>query len=109
MLHHTRRLGVFDFAHHFLVSVESLTEFQLTPVTTQPTQENDEQKQKRQDALYSGASETMPIKIGDLGIITFTRHFKYLVGYCSYSLKDDYDVYERLSQASSAMGALNHF
>ena len=51
----------------------------------------------------------MPIKIGDLGIITFTRYFKYLGGYCSYSLKDDYDVDERLSQASSAMGALNHF
>ena len=50
----------------------------------------------------------MPIKIVDLGIITFTKHFKYLGGYCSYSLKDKYDV-EQLSQASSAMGALNSF
>ena len=88
---------------------QSSTEVQLTPATTQPTQENAEQKQKRQDALYNGASETMPIKIGDLSIITFTRHFKYLGGYCSYSLKDDYDLDERLSQVSSAMGALNHF
>ena len=51
----------------------------------------------------------MPIKIGDLGIITFTKHFKYLGGYCYYSLKDDCDVDEPLSQASSAMGALNSF
>ena len=48
-----------------------------------------------------------PVEIGDLGVITFTKHVKYLGGYCSYSLKDDYDVNERLSQASSAMGALN--
>ena len=70
---------------------QSSTEVQLTPATTQPKQENAEQKQKRQDALYDGASETMPIKIWDLGIITFTRHFKYLGGYCSYSLKDACD------------------
>ena len=88
---------------------QSSTDVQLTPVTTQPTKENAEQKQKRQYALYDGASVTTPIKIGDLGIITFTRNFKYLGGYCSYSLKDDYDVDERLSQASSVMGALNHF
>ena len=59
--------------------------------------------------MYDGASETMPVKIGDLGIVTFTKHFKYLGGYCSYSLKDDYDVDEQLSQASSTMEALNHF
>ena len=46
---------------------------------------------------------------GRLGIITFTKHFKYLGGYCSYSLKDDYDVDELMFQVSSAMGALNHF
>ena len=51
----------------------------------------------------------MPVKIGDLGIITFTKYFKYLGGYCYYSLKDDYDINEQLSQASSAMGDLNHF
>ena len=42
-------------------------------------------------------------------IITFTMHFKYLGGYILYSLRDDYDVNERISQASSAMGVLNHF
>ena len=85
------------------------TDSQLTTATILPTQESAEKKQKRQDALYDGASEKKPVKIGDLGIITFTKHFKYLGGYCSYSLKDDYDVDERLSQASSAMGDLNHF
>ena len=47
--------------------------------------------------------------IGEHGHITFTEHFKYLGSYCSYSLKDDYDIAKILSQASSAMGALNHF
>ena len=51
----------------------------------------------------------MHVKIGDLVIITFTENSEYLGGYCSYSLKYDYDVNERLSQASSAMGSLNHF
>ena len=79
------------------------------PVMLQPTQESAEKKINRHDALYDDAPETMPVKIGDLGVIDFTRHFKYLGGYCSYSLKEDYDVNEQLSQASSVMGVLNHF
>ena len=47
--------------------------------------------------------------IGELGFITSTKHFKYLGGYISYSLRDDYDVEARISQASAAMGALNPF
>ena len=42
-------------------------------------------------------------------MITFTRYFKYLGSYISYSLKDDYDIENRISQASAAMGALNNF
>ena len=42
-------------------------------------------------------------------MITFTRHFKYLGSYISYSLKYDYDIEHRISQASAAMGALNSF
>ena len=42
-------------------------------------------------------------------MIKFTRHFKYLGSYISYSLKDGYDVEHRISQASAAMGALNNF
>ena len=51
----------------------------------------------------------MLINIREHSHITFTKHFKYLGGYCSYSLKDDYDIAERLTQASSEMGALNNF
>ena len=87
----------------------SMTDPHLLPITLQPKQESAEQKQKRQDALYDDTLETMPVKIGDLSVITFTKHFKYLGGYCSYFLKVNYDVDERFSQASSAMGALNHF
>ena len=42
-------------------------------------------------------------------MITFTRHFKYLGGYISYSLKDDYNIEHGISQASAAMGAFNKF
>ena len=59
--------------------------------------------------LYDKAEETKQIPIGELGFITFTEHFKYLDGYISYSLRDDYDVEARISQASAAMGALNPF
>ena len=59
--------------------------------------------------MYDEAEETKQIPIGELGFITFTKHFKYLGGYISYSLCDDYDVKARISQASAAMGALNPF
>ena len=42
-------------------------------------------------------------------MITFTRNFKYIGSYISYSLKDDYDIEHRISQDSSAKGALNNF
>ena len=42
-------------------------------------------------------------------MITFTRHFKYLESYISYSLKDDYDIEHIISQASATMGYLNNF
>ena len=59
--------------------------------------------------MYDEAEETKRIPIGELGCITSTKHFKYLGGYISYSLRDDYDVKDRISQASTAMGALNPF
>ena len=71
--------------------------------------EREERNRRRHDSIYDNAQETSDVKIGDRGIITFTKHFQYLGGYISYSLRDDYDVNERISQASSAMGALNHF
>jgi hypothetical protein len=79
------------------------------PVIPKPKKENEETKQKRQDQRYDDAEETRPIRVGETGIITFTRDFKYLGSYISYSLRDDYDIEHRISQASAAMGALNNF
>ena len=78
-------------------------------VTSKPKQESEEHRRKRHDALYDAALETKLINIGEHGHITFTKHFKYLGSYCYYSVKDNYDIAERFSQESSAMGALNHF
>ena len=86
-----------------------LTDPSQFPVTSKPKQESEEQKRKRHNTIYDAAPETELINIGEHGHITFTKDFKYLGSYCSYSLKDDYDIAKRLSQASSAMGALNHF
>ena len=59
--------------------------------------------------MYDDAKETKPILIGESGIITFSRHFKYLGSYISYALKYYYEIEHRISQASVAMGALNNF
>ena len=79
------------------------------PVTSKPKQESAKHNHKRHDTLYNAAPETALINIREHGHITFTKHFKYLGSYCSYSLKDNYNIAERLSQASSAMGLINHF
>ena len=42
-------------------------------------------------------------------MITFTRHFKYLGSYISYSLKSNYDLEHIISQDSSEMGDVNGF
>ena len=62
---------------------------------------------KIHDQKYDDARETKPILIGESSMITFTRNFKYIESYISYSLKDDYNIDHRISQASAAMGALN--
>ena len=79
------------------------------PLVTKPKQENDITKRAREDKSYDELQETQPVILPDGGIITFCRHFKYLGNFISYSLRDDYDIDHRLSQASSAMGALQHF
>ena len=61
------------------------------------------------DKKYDNAEYTKPILVDESGMITFTRHFKYLGSYISYSLKDDYDIEHRISQASAVMGDLNNF
>ena len=59
--------------------------------------------------MYDDTKETKTILIGKFGMITFTRHFKYIRSYISYSLTDEYDIEHRISQASVAMRALNSF
>ena len=43
------------------------------------------------------------------GIITYSKHFKYLGTFISYNLRDDYDIDKRIAAASKAMGALELF
>ena len=59
--------------------------------------------------MYDDAKETKPILIGEFRMISFTRHFKYLGSYILYSLKYNYYIEHRISQASAAMGVLNSF
>ena len=78
-------------------------------VARRKEEENGGTRQNIYDQKYDNAEETKPTLISESIMITFTRHFKYLGSYISYSLKDDYDIEHRISQASAAMGALNKF
>ena len=59
--------------------------------------------------MYDDSKETKPILISEFGMITFTRHFKYLGSYISELLKYDYKIEHIISQVSAAMGALGSF
>ena len=59
--------------------------------------------------MYEDTQETKPILIGEFVMITFSRHFKYLRSYISYSLRDDYDIEHRIYQSSATMGSINSF
>ena len=48
------------------------------PVTLKQKKKNYETRQKRYDQKYDNAKETKPSLIGESGMITFTRHFKYI-------------------------------
>ena len=54
------------------------------------------------------ADETKSVKVKD-GFMTYTKHFKYLGSYISYSLQDDYDIKSRIAAATKAFGALTKF
>ena len=73
------------------------------------TQESEETKRKRHDSLYDDAEETKIIPIRKLGCMTFTKNFKYLRGWISYSLPNNYNFEAIISNASAAMDALNYF
>ena len=81
----------------------------FSPGNTKTEKENGGTKQKRYDQNYDDAERKKPILIGESGIITFMRHFKYLGSNISYSLKDDYNIVHIIFQASAAIGALKNF
>ena len=54
------------------------------PVIPKYNNNNGGTRQKIHDQMYDDAKETKPILIGESGMITFTRHFKYLESYISY-------------------------
>ena len=53
------------------------------PVTLKQKKENGGTRQKRHDQKYDDAKEKNPILIGESGMITLTRHFKYIRNYIS--------------------------
>ena len=71
----------------------------------------EEEKEKRviiEDDLYDSCQETDDVMMNG-GIITYSKHFKYLGTFISYNLRDDYDIDRRIAAASKAMGALKLF
>ena len=50
----------------------------------------------------------MIIKVKGI-FVTFTKHFKYLGSYISYSLQDDYGIDIRLAAGNASMGSLSKF
>jgi hypothetical protein len=62
----------------------------------------------REDACYNRIDETQRVNVKD-GFMTYTKHFKYLGSYISYSLQDDYDIKSRIAAATKAFKALTKF
>ena len=52
--------------------------------------------------------ETESVNVKD-GVMTYTKQFKYLGSYISYSLRDDYDIKSRIAAATKVFGALTKF
>ena len=72
---------------------------------------SEEEKEKRviiEDDLYDSCQESDDVMMNG-GIITYSKHFKYLGTFISYNLRDDYDIDKRIAAASKAMGALKLF
>jgi len=57
--------------------------------------------------IYDNLTETKNVPIAD-GFISFTRTFRYIGSWISYSLCDDDDVNARIAAANAAMGALKN-
>ena len=60
-------------------------------IADKPSKESEKAKMSREDACYDRIDETQRVNVKD-GFMTYTKHFKYLGSYISYSLQDDYDI-----------------
>jgi hypothetical protein len=83
------------------------TQAEMT-IAGNPSKESEKAKMAREDACYDSIDETKSVKVKD-GFMTYTKHFKYLGSYISYSLQDDYDIKSRIAAATKAFGALTKF
>ena len=74
-------------------------------LVTKRKQESYKAIHKREYMAYKNLSGTRLIVALD-GFVTFSRHFKYIGTWISFSLGDDHDVKKRLSDANASMGGM---
>jgi hypothetical protein len=74
-------------------------------LASKPLKESEKAMMSREDACYNIIDETQSVNVKD----AYTKHFKYLGSYISYSLQDDYDIKSRIAAATKAFGALPKF
>jgi hypothetical protein len=67
------------------------------------SKESEKAKMAREDACYDNIDETKSVKVKD-GFMLYTKHFKYLGSYISYSLQDDYDIKSHIAAATKVFG-----
>ena len=70
--------------------------------------ESDKKRHTNEDEEYTKCRETVIIKVKGI-FVTFTKHFKYLGSYISYSLKDDYGIDILLAAGNASMESLSKF
>jgi hypothetical protein len=70
-------------------------------LASKPLKESEKAMMSREDACYNIIDETQSVNVKD----AYTKHFKYLGSYISYSLQDDYDIKSRIAAATKAFGA----
>jgi hypothetical protein len=75
------------------------TQAEMT-IAGKPSKESEKVKMSGEDAI----DERQSVNVKD-GFMTYTKHFKYLGSYISYSLQDDYDIKSRIAAATKALGA----
>jgi hypothetical protein len=83
------------------------TQAEMT-IAGKPSKESEKAKMSREDACYDIIDETQSVNVKDR-FMTYTKHFKYLGSYISYSLQDDYDIKSRIAAATKAFGAMTKF